>query len=251
MEAQETKDAVREHYRLIAEKVGGCCGPSCGCASDEDPQYMVSMNEAYADEDRRVVEAADLGLGCGTPIDLAAIEPGMTVLDLGSGAGIDVFLAAQRVGPTGRAIGLDMTDAMLARARANRIKLGILNTEFRKGDIESMPVQDETIDRIVSNCVINLVPDKRRAFSEMYRVLKPGGAFVISDIVYTGTMPEDLRENLGLVAACVSGASSKEEYLSFIRKAGFRTAEVLKEKKYPLPKQLTFALYSLTIKGEK
>jgi ubiquinone/menaquinone biosynthesis C-methylase UbiE len=209
------------------------------------------MNEAYAGADPRVVQAADLGLGCGTPIDLAGIEPGMTVLDLGSGAGIDVFLAAQRVGPTGRAIGLDMTDAMLVRARANRQKLGILNTEFRKGDIEAMPVQDETIDRIVSNCVINLVPDKKRAFSEMYRVLKPGGAFVISDIVYTGTMPDDLRNNPGLVAACVSGASSREEYLDFIRGAGFRTVEVLKEHQHPLPEQLSFMLYSVTIKGEK
>ena len=164
------------------------------------------MNNKYNDENAPIIEAADLGLGCGTPGAFADLEKGMTVLDLGSGAGIDVFLAAQEVGPLGKAIGLDMTDEMIKRANANRQKLGILNTEFRKGEIEDMPIESNSVDRILSNCVINLVPDKRKAFSEMYRVLKKGGKFTISDIVSIGEIPESVRSDMQLWAGCVSGA---------------------------------------------
>ncbi len=182
------KQAVRELYGKIAQTAGKKCGCSCGCEDDQNSSGAIK--DLYQNADTDIVREANLGLGCGTPAEFSDLKPGMTVLDLGSGAGIDVFLAAREVGPTGKAIGLDMTDEMLVLANKNQQKLGIVNTEFRKGEIEQMPVDSESIDHVISNCVINLVPDKRKAFSEIFRVLRKGGSFTVSDIVYTGEMNE-------------------------------------------------------------
>ncbi len=250
MASEQIKEAIREHYGNIATTSSSCCGPNCGCGDDE--QYLtVLMNDDYKNADEKILEAADLGLGCGTPTAFTDLKDGMTVLDLGSGAGIDVFLAAQQVAPKGKAIGLDMTDEMLERARANQAKLGIRNAEFRKGEIENMPVESLSVDRIISNCVINLVPDKAKAFSEMYRVLKPGGSFTVSDIVSLGTIPEAARKDLQLWAGCVSGAVERDEYLRIIREAGYGDVEVVTEKTYPTDPGSPFSVLSITVRGTK
>jgi SAM-dependent methyltransferase len=249
---QELKASIKERYGKIATNTGSCCGPNCGCATDNSLETIsVMMNDKYTNVDERIVAAADLGLGCGTPLAFADMAEGMTVLDLGSGAGIDVFLASKKVGTTGKAIGLDMTDEMLKLARKNKIKLGIENAHFYKGDIEDMPIESSSIDRIISNCVINLVPDKSKAFAEMYRVLKPGGKFTISDIVSIGDIPSDVRRDLELWAGCVAGALDKEEYLIIVRKAGFKNLVIAAEKPYSLDKEVSFGLESITLTAEK
>lgn len=252
MAAPEIKDIVREKYGRIALAGDSCCGPNCGCGTDEsDATLALMMNDTYTDADEQIVQAADLGLGCGTPTAFADMQEGMTVLDLGSGAGIDVFLAAKKVGPTGKAIGLDMTDEMIKLARRNKAKLGIENAEFWKGDIENMPVESNAVDRIISNCVINLVPDKRKAFAEIYRVLKPGGKFTISDIVSVGEIPHELRSDLELWAGCVAGALDRDEYLQIVRDAGFKNVTIVAEKRYTLDQNVPFGLLSITVTGEK
>ncbi len=245
------KDAVKEKYGQIAKQSGSCCGPSCGCGTGDGIADTITLKDLYNDVDARIRENADLGLGCGTPVAFAELRSGMTVLDLGSGAGIDVFVAAKEVGPTGRVIGVDMTKEMIARAEANRTKLGATNTEFRLGEIENLPVEPDSIDRILSNCVINLVPDKRRAFAEMYRVLKTGGSFTVSDIVSVGPIPEPVRKNLLEWAGCVAGALEREEYLRIIGEAGFRNVEVVAEKPYALDPTVTFGIHSVTIRAMK
>ncbi len=252
MTTPDVKEVVREKYGEIAMQGGSCCGPNCGCDTDTLLETVsLLMNDKYTNVDQQIVEAADLGLGCGTPLAFADMVEGMTVLDLGSGAGIDVFLAAKKVGPTGKAIGLDMTDEMLKLARKNKLKLGIENAHFWKGEIEDMPIESNSIDRILSNCVINLVPDKRKAFAEMYRVLKPGGKFTISDIVSIGDIPAETRRDLELWAGCVSGAVDKEEYLRIVREAGFKNLTIGTEKKYSLDQNVPFGLVSITLTAEK
>jgi arsenite methyltransferase len=251
MDAQKIKEEVREHYAKIAAVNSTCCGPNCGCSTDDDQAISVLMNDTYRGVDAGVVTVADLGLGCGTPVEYADLHEGMFVLDLGSGAGIDVFISAKAVGRSGRVIGLDMTDEMIAKARANRLKLGILNTEFRKGEIENMPVQSDTIDRIVSNCVINLVPDKRKAFAEMHRVLKTGGKFAVSDVVSRGEIPEEYRKDSDLWSGCISGAVDEAVYLQWLREAGFHEVTVATEKRYPTPADLPFQILSVTVTGTK
>ncbi len=249
---EELKANIRERYGKFATEGSSCCGPNCGCGTDNSLETVsIMMNEKYTSVDEQIVEAADLGLGCGTPLAFADMTEGMTVLDLGSGAGIDVFLSAKKVGPTGKAIGLDMTDEMLKLARKNKAKLGIENAEFWKGEIEDMPVLANSIDRILSNCVINLVPDKSKAFSEMYRVLKPGGKFTISDIVSIGQIPSDIRKDLELWAGCVAGALDRDEYLQIVRNAGFKNLVIAKEKPYSLEKEIPFGLESITLTAEK
>ncbi len=250
--SEEVKASVRAQYGKIASEAGSCCGPNCGCGTETDEQVLsVMMNDRYTNVDEQIVEAADLGLGCGTPTAFAKLKEGMTVLDLGSGAGIDVFLAAKAVGPTGKAIGLDMTDEMLKRARANKAKLGVTNAEFWKGEIEDMPVESNSVDRIISNCVINLVPDKQKAFSEMYRVLKPGGGFTISDIVSIGDIPTETRKDLELWSGCVAGATEKEQYLAIVREAGFSNLKIEKEKPFSLEQTVPFGLASITLAATK
>ena len=235
---EEIKSVVREKYGELAMSAGaeqsvGCCGPSCGCSSGA----VLETAEDYSALPG-YTPAADLSLGCGIPTDVADIRPGDTVLDLGSGAGNDVFVARQLVGDTGRVIGVDMTEAMIERADANNRKLGYQNVEFRHGDIEKLPVESDSIDVVINNCVLNLVPDKPKAFAEMYRVLRPGGHFSVSDIVLDGELPAGVREAAELYAGCVSGAVQKEEYLGFIAQAGFRDVAVRKEKRYELSDDL-------------
>ena len=181
---------------------------------------------------------ADLALGCGLPTQFAKIKPGDTVVDLGSGAGNDCFVARSVTGESGRVIGIDMTDAMLAKARENAKKLGYANVEFRAGDIEHMPVENNTADVVVSNCVMNLVPDKQKAFAETFRILKPGGHFSISDIVLQGELPEGVRNDAALYAGCIAGAIQKDQYLQIIRQAGFTNIEVQKERVIEIPNEI-------------
>ena len=230
------KTLVREKYAAIATeapKAGGC---GCGCSSSKTSDFNM-IGEAYASVEG-YVEDADLGLGCGVPTELANIKPGQTVLDLGSGAGLDVFTARSIVGETGHVIGVDMTPAMIEKARANAEKLGFENVSFLLGDIEDLPVESNTIDVIISNCVLNLVPDKAKAFAELYRVLKPGAHFCVSDIVVKGEMPAAIQQAAELYVGCVSGAVEQGQYMQTIREAGFKDAEILKSTVITVPRDV-------------
>ena len=218
------QDAVREKYGAIARSVGktSCCGPTaCGCG---DP---ITSN-LYSDADTRDLpaDAVAASLGCGNPTALLALEPGSTVLDLGSGGGIDVLLSARRVGPAGKVYGLDMTDEMLALARANQQTAGATNVEFLKGTIEAIPLPDRSVDVIISNCVINLSTDKDAVLREAFRVLKPGGRFAVSDVIVRGHVPPDVRRSMELWVGCIAGALEESEYASKLRAAGFTDVEV-------------------------
>lgn len=244
MEKAETlKETVREKYGAIAREGGSCCGPTNCCGPDAGEKGFVDFSEDYTALEGYVPEA-DLGLGCGIPLDAADLKPGQTVLDLGAGAGNDVFVARRVVGETGRVIGVDMTPDMVRKARENLARLGYANVEFRLGEIEALPVAGSSVDRILSNCVLNLVPDKRRAFAEMYRVLKPGGGFGVSDVVVEGEFPEELRKAAELYVGCVSGAMEKGAYLQALREAGFRDVEVVRERAIELPEDLLAAYLS-------
>ncbi|TMA31889.1 MAG: arsenite methyltransferase, partial [Deltaproteobacteria bacterium] len=207
------------------------CG--CGCCGAEAGDEAALAALGYTAEQRAAIpEGADLGLGCGNPIAHAALAPGETVLDLGSGGGIDCFLAAREVGPTGRVIGVDMTPGMLERARANRARLDAANVEFRLGEIEHLPVADASVDAVISNCVVNLSPEKLQVFREALRVLKPGGRLVVSDLVLTRALDPETRHNVDLYVGCVAGAALEDEYLGFIRDAGFSDVRVVEERGY-------------------
>lgn len=239
-------EAVREKYANIAETSGSCCGPSCCDSSVSD------MSTGYSAEELASIPAgANLSLGCGNPTGLADIHAGETVIDLGSGAGIDCFLAAQKVGPSGHVIGIDMTEAMIRKSRENAAQGGHANVEFRVGQIEEMPVADNTADVIISNCVINLAPDKARVFAEIFRVLKPGGRFVVSDIVATGTIPEADRKDMELWAGCIAGALEKSKYLQIVRDAGFVDLDIKTEIEYDYKKSEHYALMSMTLQAFK
>ena len=224
MSANQVQDAVREKYGEIARSVGktGCCGPSsCGCG---DP---ITSN-LYSDAETAGLpsDAVAVSLGCGNPTALIDLQPGQTVLDLGSGGGIDVLLSAKRVGPAGKVYGLDMTDEMLALARENQRKAGATNVEFLQGTIEAIPLPDQSVDVIISNCVINLSADKRKVLSEAFRVLKPGGRFAVSDVVFRGEVPEAVRRSVELWIGCVAGALQETEYRSLLAEVGFEEIEV-------------------------
>lgn len=251
MSDAEITSAVRKKYGEIARSASSCCGPTCGCGTSTGIAGQIVMNDLYESIDPAIRSTADLGLGCGTPLSYAAVQRGMTVLDLGSGAGIDAFIAAQEVGPSGKVIGVDMTPEMVSRSRINRAKLRMENTEFRLGEIEHLPVETGSIDRIISNCVINLVPDKRVAFAEMYRVLKAGGRFAVSDIVSVGTIPDAIRSDMSEWAGCVAGAIERDAYLALAREAGFADVTVAVEKEYPLDRTLPFRLLSITVTGTR
>lgn len=235
MDANQLKLIVQEKYSQIANQPKGqnetsCCGAT-GCCTTVD--YTV-FSESYEKLEGYNPEA-DLGLGCGLPTEFAAIQKGHHVLDLGSGAGNDCFVARAIVGDTGRVIGLDFTEAMLAKARENTLKLGYTNVDFVKGDIEDMPLPDAAFDVVVSNCVLNLVPDKNRAFSQIKRVLKPGGHFCVSDVVIKGQLPETLKKDAEMYAGCVSGAIDIDNYLEIITSAGFKEITIHRQKKIDLP----------------
>jgi arsenite methyltransferase len=223
------KDEIRNNYGSIARFGGSCCGPaasSCECSPASDASKKVG----YSDEDLSAApEGANLGLGCGNPVAIASLRKGETVLDLGSGGGFDAFLAAKKVGSTGRVIGVDMTPEMIQRATANARAGGYTNVEFRLGDIEKLPVDDRSVDVIISNCVINLAADKDKVFAEAFRVLKPGGRLMVSDTVMTKPVPEAMRKSVAAYVGCVSGALMKDEYLSKLRAAGFAKAEIVQD----------------------
>jgi arsenite methyltransferase len=230
----ETRALVRERYAAIASAGESCCAPAlCGCGPEMAPDGLNTIGDAYAGVAGRLAEA-DLNLGCGVPTRHAALAPGETVLDLGSGAGNDAFIARHEVGPEGRVIGVDMTPEMIAKARANAAKLGYGNVAFREGQIERLPVDSGSVDVVISNCVLNLVPDKGRAFAETFRVLRPGGRFCVSDIVATGELPAAVREVAALYVGCVAGAMAETEYLALLETTGFEDVRVAEAKPIPL-----------------
>jgi arsenite methyltransferase len=219
--AEEIRTEVRGHYAQVACGGAGCCG--AGCAPSPDASLALGYG---ADELAAAPEGANLGLGCGNPQAIAALRPGETVLDLGSGGGFDCFLAAKQVGPAGRVIGVDMTPEMIARARTNAAKVGATNVEFRLGEIERLPVPDGAVDVILSNCVINLSPDKSAVFREALRVLKPGGRLAVADVVATAPVPDAVRGDLALHAGCVAGAAAADDVAAMLRAAGFTDVRV-------------------------
>jgi SAM-dependent methyltransferase len=220
------KKIVQQSYGAVALTKTSCCpGNSC-CPND------IAKNIGYLPHDIDAIGDANLGLGCGNPTAITSIREGEVVLDLGSGAGIDCFLAAKKVGATGKVIGVDMTPEMIALAKENAQKFNYSNVEFILGDIEHLPVDDNTVNIIISNCVINLVPDKSKAFLECYRVLKPGGRVAISDIVLEGTLPPHLKESIDAYVSCIAGAIQKDEYIALLHKAGFTNVEIAKENSY-------------------
>ncbi len=228
--SDEVRSAVREHYGKVAEAGTSCCGPTSGCCG---PTPDASLALGYsADDLASVPEGANMGLGCGNPQAIAALRAGEVVLDLGSGGGFDCFLAAKQIGPTGRVIGVDMTPAMISKARANAAKIEAKNVEFRLGEIEHLPVADASVDAIISNCVVNLSPEKLQVFREALRVLKPGGRLVVSDLVLTRPLTAEMQKNVDLYVGCVAGASLKQDYLQLMRDAGFRGVEVVSESAY-------------------
>jgi len=243
----ELKQIVKEKYGRIAREDGGC-GCSCGCSPAEKAADFSIMKDDYSNVTGYVKEA-DLDLGCGLPTQYAGIKNGDTVVDLGSGAGNDVFIARALVGDSGRVIGIDFTEEMIEKAEKNRKKLGYDNVEFKSGDIEEIPLNDQLVDVVVSNCVLNLVPNKEKAFTEIFRILKQGAHFCVSDIVVNGKMTPELQKSAELYAGCVSGAVEEDEYLRMIKDAGFRNVEIKKSKKIELPPEV-LKLY-LTEEGLK
>jgi arsenite methyltransferase len=231
-EAGEVRQAVRERYAKAATEGSGCCAPSCCGATDASTAQEISRTIGYTEAELQALpEDANLGLGCGNPTAIASLQPGETVLDLGSGAGIDCFLASERVGPAGKVIGVDMTHEMLERARKNAAEGGYTNVEFRLGEIEALPVADASVDVIISNCVLNLSTAKERALAEAFRVLKPGGRIVVSDMVSDRPVPAVLEGNLDAVAACLP--TFRERYLEQFRAAGFADVRITGENAYP------------------
>jgi SAM-dependent methyltransferase len=225
--ATDLKEIVKEKYGQAAQRVaqggekGSCCGTSCGCDDPITRDLYDSLTAESLPENALLAS-----LGCGNPTALAELKPGEVVLDLGSGGGIDVLLSAKRVGPTGKAYGLDMTDEMLALARRNAAEAGATNVEFLKGEIEAIPLPDKSVDVIISNCVVNLSGDKRSVLKEAFRVLKPGGRFAVSDVVVRGAVPEEMRRNMELWVGCVAGALEEQEFIALLREAGFRDASI-------------------------
>lgn len=233
MEQEEIKKAVRDRYAKIVVKAGSCCpgSGSCGGGSLE----KAGKGIGYSIEDlRSVPEGSNLGLGCGNPVALASLREKDIVVDLGSGAGFDCFLASKKVGEGGKVIGIDMTSEMLEKARKNAREGGYRNVEFRLGEIENLPVADESADVIISNCVINLSPDKKRVFEEAFRILKPGGRLMVSDIVLLSELPEAVKESIEAYVGCLAGAVMKNEYLGAISEAGFQDVKIAGETPYPV-----------------
>jgi len=282
--SDEIKTLVREKYGEIAKSSSSCCDDDC-CTEEKQQAVTEPVKKATSccgpsccsDGTAMIADSyeklqgynpdADLGLGCGLPTEHANIKRGDTVVDLGSGAGNDVFVARAIAGAEGKVIGVDMTPQMIAKARKNALKLGYHNVHFLLGEIENLPVADNTADVVVSNCVMNLVPDKKKAFSEVYRILKPGSHFCISDVVTIGKLPEKVQDAAEMLVGCIGGAMEKREYLKVIAEAGFRNVQIKKEKRIDLPDETIAgivspevvkeyrdngaAVYSITVYGEK
>lgn len=235
MEEEKIKEFVKERYGRIAKKGSSCCAPSPSCCGDTDLAGIISHQIGYSDEElKSTPEGANMGLGCGNPIALASLKEGEIVLDLGAGAGFDSFLAANQVGETGKVIGVDMTPEMVAKAKEYAKKGNYTNVEFKLGEIEDLPIADESIDIIISNCVINLSPDKQQVFDEAFRVIKPGGRLMVSDIVLLQELPDFIKESIDAYAACISGALLKEEYIASIKNAGFKDVAIIEETSFPV-----------------
>ena len=235
MKEEKIKKEVRKRYAKVAKTNGSCCASSISCCSAPPSNKQVSKMVGYSEEEMATVpEGSNLGLGCGNPTALASLKEGERVLDLGSGAGFDCFLAAKKVGAKGKVIGVDMTPEMLDKARANATKGKYNTVEFRLGEIENLPVADNSIDVIISNCVINLAPNKKRVFEEAFRVLASNGRIMVSDIVLLKPLPKTVQESVEAYAGCIAGAEIKDHYLDDIRKAGFKDIKILEEKTYPL-----------------
>jgi arsenite methyltransferase len=252
MKEKEIKEVVRGRYAQIAKQDQQSCCPSCGCGASS---WLQAKAVGYSGQElEHIPEESVMGLGCGNPTAIAELKAGEVVLDLGSGGGVDVFLAANKVGPTGRVIGVDMTEEMVEKATSIAREHGYRNVEFRLGEIEKMPVEDESVDAIISNCVINLSPDKSKVFREAHRVLKRGGRLTVSDIVSEGALPDDIRSDPNAWAGCIAGALERQEYLRKIKKAGFEDAQVLSSKEFYLEgegSQAPTKLVSITVKAFK
>ncbi|MEJ2271849.1 MAG: arsenite methyltransferase [Candidatus Bathyarchaeota archaeon] len=232
-----------------SEQSCGCSSSCCGLSNKE-----IAKEIGYSEKDlEHLPESAILGLGCGNPVALADLRKGETVLDLGSGGGIDVFLASNKVGQNGKVIGVDMTEGMLERAKASASKHGYKNVEFRLGEIENLPIENNSVDTIISNCVINLSSNKMKVFQETFRVLKPNGKLMVSDIVTKGKLPEDIRKSFDAWAGCISGALEKNEYIDTIKKAGFKNVKIISEKIYAIDisDKLTGKILSIQVQAQK
>jgi ubiquinone/menaquinone biosynthesis C-methylase UbiE len=235
MREKNTKKLVKEGYAKIAKQGDSCCIPANSCCASTDLAQDISKKIGYTDGELKAVpEGANLGLGCGNPVALASLREGETVLDLGSGAGFDCFLAANKVGKNGRVIGIDMTPEMIEKAKDNTKKGNYENVEFRLGEIENLPVDSNSIDIVISNCVINLSLDKRKVFREAFRVLKPGGRLMISDIVLLKELPDFIKGSIEAYIGCLSGAIIKDEYIEAIKTAGFQQVRILQESFFPI-----------------
>ncbi|MDI6777745.1 MAG: arsenite methyltransferase [Patescibacteria group bacterium] len=250
MQKDEVKKIVKDSYAKIAKSSGGCSCRGSGCGS-ENSSEKVAKEIGYSKDDIARFSEANLGLGCGNPVAMAEIKKGDTVLDLGSGAGFDCFLAAARVGEKGRVVGVDMTDEMVVKARANAEKYGYGNIEFKLGDIEKLPLGDNYFDVAISNCVINLAPDKDKVFRETWRVLKPGGKMFVSDIVLLAELPENMRKDKNLLSGCVAGALMRNDYIEKIKNAGFEVGILSEDKDISKKQYNGIALESLKIKATK
>jgi arsenite methyltransferase len=247
----EVKRTVRKAYSKIATNSNSCCC-QCGCGSlDEQTVKKISKSIGYSEEEINAVPEANLGLGCGNPTAFSSIKEGDTVLDLGSGAGFDCFLASRKVGKTGKVIGLDLTEEMIAKARILAKEHGYSNVEFRLGDIEKMPLNDSSVDIIISNCVINLAPDKSKVFKEAYRVLKNGGKMYVSDIVLLGELTDEQLNDEDLLSGCVAGALQKDDYLAKIQQAGFKVNIIGEDKEISKSQYNGLALESIKIEALK
>ncbi|MBI2831782.1 MAG: arsenite methyltransferase [Chloroflexi bacterium] len=230
MKEEEIKTAVRGRYSELAKSGTSCCGPASGCGCGSNMAEIRAKGAGYTPEELAAIpDEANLGLGCGNPVAVASLKEGETVLDLGSGAGIDCFLAASKVGKKGKVIGVDMTAEMLERARSNAREGGYDNIEFRLGEIEHLPVADNSVDIIISNCVINLSPDKKQVFREAHRVLKPGGRLMVSDMVLLKELPQSIKDSVEAYVGCLGGAVKKGEYIAAIEAAGFKDVKVTDE----------------------
>ena len=235
MRKEEIKKVVRKGYAQIAKQGSPCCAPVKSCCGSTDLAQDISQYIGYTEEEIKAVpEGANLGLGCGNPVALASLREGEIVLDLGSGAGFDCFLAANKVGDKGRVIGVDMTPEMIKKARENAKKGNYPNVEFRLGELENLPVADNSVDVVISNCVINLVPDKRRAFMEAFRVLKPRGRLMISDLVLLKELPDFIKNSIEAYIGCLSGAIMRDEYIGAIKEAGFQEVRIIDETSFPI-----------------
>jgi arsenite methyltransferase len=234
MKKEEVRKIVRQGYAQVAKGGSSCCAPQSPCGCSTNVATDMSKRIGYSDEEiESVPEGANLGLGCGNPIAMASLKEGEVVLDLGSGAGFDCFLASNQVGKTGKVVGVDMTPEMIEKARENARRGGYENVEFRLGEIENLPTADNYVDVIISNCVVNLSPEKDRVFREAFRVLKPGGRLMVSDIVLTNELPDSIKKSVAAYIGCVAGASMKDEYMDNIKAAGFKEVTIADETSFP------------------